>query len=545
MIVKMPDGTNVSFPDDMPKEQIRDLIASKFPDAVPQQSQQPQTQLGADRRMADDAQVAAQTAEGRREAYNQLPEWQKPLQALDDNARLMGNPFGLGDKFAAGMNSMTGDLSYDDRLKIERNATQAARDRADSAALPAEIMGDVLTGGAIAKQGLTLAGRLGTANMSGIKGVLARGTLAAPEAAAYGALDALGRDTDVATGATVGAIAGPLGSVVGDTVSKVASKVLPAKTASKVPSLEKLHEEADKAYKASEKAGLIIKPDVMQRVRANVQQKLTDFGYHPQNHPAVKVALDELDRVSQGNITLKGIDTARKITRRGVNPTNPEQTAALHIVIDEIDNAVNSLGSKDIIVGDPRQGVNSLLKARELWTRVKKNERFADSIESAQLQAKSTYSGGNIENKTRQELRRFIDPKVKSRPKNWTPDEAAALKEVVNGTLGQNSLRLFGKLAPQGNGLNLFLQLAAAGGTAGMSVPFSIAGAGAKYMADRGVRQAVQHLDELIRVGGSEANLKTAQAALRGLSHSQREAVARVVQMAIIESQARSEAPAQ
>lgn len=34
--VKMPDGVVVSFPDDMPAEQIRSLIASKFPEAVPQ-----------------------------------------------------------------------------------------------------------------------------------------------------------------------------------------------------------------------------------------------------------------------------------------------------------------------------------------------------------------------------------------------------------------------------------------------------------------------------------------------------------------------------
>lgn len=32
-IVTMPDGTNVRFPDDMPREQIRGLIAGKFPDA--------------------------------------------------------------------------------------------------------------------------------------------------------------------------------------------------------------------------------------------------------------------------------------------------------------------------------------------------------------------------------------------------------------------------------------------------------------------------------------------------------------------------------
>lgn len=34
-IVAMPDGTQVSFPDDMPADQIRGMIAQKFPDAVP------------------------------------------------------------------------------------------------------------------------------------------------------------------------------------------------------------------------------------------------------------------------------------------------------------------------------------------------------------------------------------------------------------------------------------------------------------------------------------------------------------------------------
>ncbi|WPM80918.1 hypothetical protein R5W60_04245 [Brucella pseudintermedia] len=41
-IVKMPDGTQVRFPDDMPREQIRDMIASKFPDAVPQAQTAPE-----------------------------------------------------------------------------------------------------------------------------------------------------------------------------------------------------------------------------------------------------------------------------------------------------------------------------------------------------------------------------------------------------------------------------------------------------------------------------------------------------------------------
>jgi len=37
-VVRMPDGAQVSFPDDMPAEQIRGLIASKFPEVVPEEA---------------------------------------------------------------------------------------------------------------------------------------------------------------------------------------------------------------------------------------------------------------------------------------------------------------------------------------------------------------------------------------------------------------------------------------------------------------------------------------------------------------------------
>jgi hypothetical protein len=509
-----------------------------------QQPQQPsETHLGADRRLANDAQVAEQTAVGRREAYAQKPWYSQALQASDDEARLIGNPFGIGDKFAARMNSLTGDLSYEDQLRIEKNRTQAARDRAAAAAIPSEIMGDVLAGGAVAGQGATLAGRFNTANMTGIKGVLARAGLMAPEGALYGVADALGRDTDVKTAAVTGAIAGPVGSIVGDTVSKVASKVLPAKTASAVPALEKLKTQADDAYKAADNAGVVINPQSVQRLKANVEAKLVDFGYHPQNQPGVKAALDEIDRISQGNVTLKGLDILRRVAKNANSPTNPSQSAASQIVVNEIDDFMKGLKPQDVVMGDKKAGINSLLKARELWTRVRKNEKLVDAIESAALRAASTGSGGNVENATRQNLRRMIDPTSSSRVA-WTVDEKKAIEEIVRGTPTQNALRLLGKLSPQGNGLMAALGVGGAMTNPLLGIP-SLAGLGAKHIADKGVQQGIQALDELIRVGGSKQALQAAQATLRSLSQTQREAIARIVQTAIIQAKARSEAPAQ
>jgi len=550
-------------------------LKSAQPAETPVGQQQPETQLGADRRMADDAAVAEQTAAGRQEAYDQKPWYSQAVQAGQDVGRLLesGATMGFGDKMRAVsspsqeegiidkakaalnivnpaaavgdmlVKSTLGDDKFEENLAKERDQTQAARDRARNAALPTEIAGAVVTGSTLANSGATLAGRLGTGTMTGVKGVLARAGLMAPEGAVYGTLDALGNDKDVKTGAITGAIAAPIGSVIGDAVSKVASKVLPAQTASRVPSLEKLKEAADDAYTAADNAGVIVNPQSVQRLRQSVQQKLTDFGYHPQNQPGVKAALDEIDRISQGNVTLKGLDILRRVAKNAYTTTNPSQNAASQIVVKEIDDFMNGLNATDVVMGNKAAGLSSLKNARKLWTRVRKNEKLVDAIESASLRAASTGSGGNVENATRQNLRRMIDPTSSSKIA-WSVDEKKALDEIVRGTPTQNALRLLGKLSPQGNGLMAALGVGGAMTNPALGIP-SLAGLGAKHMADKGVQQGIQALDELIRAGGSQAQLQAAQATLRSLSQAQREAVARVVEMSIIKTRARDEHPAQ
>jgi hypothetical protein len=539
MIVEMPDGTKVSFPDDMPKEQIKSLIASKFPELAT-----PQTQLGADRAQANDAQVAEQTAEGRREAYNQKPWYQQAAQAADDEMRLLssGITMGFADKMAAGLNSS--DRSYEDQLKIEREATQAARDRASSAALPSEIAGAVMTGSLAANSGATLAGRLGTANMTGWRGLMARAGLMAPEGALYGATDALGNDKDVKEGAVIGAIAGPLGSVVADGVSSAASRVLPRRPGTGVPELDQLRNQARQAYEAADNAGVIVNPQSTQRLQQNIQQELADFGYHPQLQPGIGAILNDLDRISQGNTTLRGLDVLRRIANNARQSNVPSERAAANIVIEQIDNHIQGLQPQDLISGNSREGINSLLQARNIWTRVAKNERFMNAVNSADLRAASTGSGGNVENATRQNLRRLIDPSSRTAPRNWTADERTAINEIVRGSPTQNVLRLAGKLSPSGNGLMAALGI---GGT--MANPMigvaSLGGMAAKYAADRGVMQGVQALDELIRAGGTQQALQAAQGALRRLTPAQRQALGRLVEMSIIQSEVRQQEPAQ
>lgn len=461
-----------------------------------------------------------------RALYDQRPAWQKPIIAAQDVGNILGDAatFGFGDRIAAGIRAPFTDKTYAQELEGMRAGTKAARDRAGSAGFGADVVGSVVAPMAIAGKGATLAGRFGTGAMSGVKGVAARAGLMGVEGAGYGTLGAAGHGTDLGEGAGYGLLGGAAGSVIGDAigagVSKAASLI---KGKPKVPDLSALKSAEQAAYDASEKAGVIVKPEGVQALSADIKTKLADFGYDPALQPRVAPVISRLDDLSNGNITLKGIHTIRKIAGNAAISQDKSERAAAGLVIDSIDNFLDNLGPQNVLVGDKIGGPKALKEAISLGRRVRKNEAFVNAINSAELRAASTGSGGNVENATRQNVRKLLE-----KGRGFTGDEKAAMEEIVRGTPGQNFLRLAGKLSPQGNGLMAALGVGGAMVNPTFGVA-SLAGLGAKSLADRGVRQGVEALDELIRSGGNAAALRAAQGTLAQLTQAQREAIARIV----------------
>lgn len=130
-------------------------------------------------------------------------------RSLDNAVRLAANgaTFGMADKFAGGMESLTGEApSYDAGVKAERAKTQAIRDANPVAAGVAEAAGGVGTGAGLVKSGATLAGRLGPALFRRILGYGAEG---AAYGAAHGAGNTYSDDaSDYAANAGKGAATG-------------------------------------------------------------------------------------------------------------------------------------------------------------------------------------------------------------------------------------------------------------------------------------------------------------------------------------------------
>lgn len=153
--------------------------------------------------------AAGRLARGVKRANTPGDEFPRMGRALDAGARLVSNSltFGLADKFAGGMDALTGQApSYDAGVKAQRAQTQSIRDAAPAPAMAAEVAGGLLGGAGMVKSGLTLANRVGP-------GMLARILGYGTEGAAYGAAHGAGntysdKGSDYTANAAKGALTG-------------------------------------------------------------------------------------------------------------------------------------------------------------------------------------------------------------------------------------------------------------------------------------------------------------------------------------------------
>jgi hypothetical protein len=292
------------------------------------------------------------------------------------------------------------------------------------------------------------------------------------------------------------------GGVVGGLAG--AARRVPATSAA--PTIDQLRAQARAAYDAADRAGVVYTPNGVTRLGVDVVNDLANDAYLPSMQPKIKSVLDHLNEISQGNVTLKGIDTLRKAAGNAAKSGDATERMMASKIIDRIDEFVAKPQQGDILMGDAQAGADALQNARALYHRMSKADKIDAALENADLQSASTYSGGNIDNATRQKLRPMISRNNKQN-RGWTPDEAAMLRKVVRGGgLTQNVLRRVGKLSPENGGLMAQLSLLGGGGgaVAGLGpLGFAPSAAGfvAKRAADAMTRSNVADLLDTVRRG--------------------------------------------
>ncbi|WP_455296462.1 hypothetical protein [Brucella pituitosa] len=497
-VVKMPDGTQVRFPDEMPPDQIRSMIVSKFPD-VAAQAPQPANAV------QDWARQRADLVEGARQ----------PGAFSDATDSVIGRGIPFGDEISAGMQApfraaadwwggegLDLGRSYDRSVELERELQRRRDDRSPIASTVGAVAGGTVLGNAAAKGGLTL--------MQGAKptlgSLMARG---AGEGAAYGAFYGLGEGEGINERALQAAKGSIIGGAAGAATGAL-SRAMAGKSQVSAPSVDDLRAAGNAAYQQADQAGVIFTPNAVNRLNTQITDKLTNLGYDPALQPGAAAVVRRLGDLQGQNVTLSGLDTLRKVASNGFIPGNKSNNKAVSQIVEAIDDIVTNPSTNDILTGNAQAASSALKQAREMWSRLSKAERVSGAISRAELRAASTGSGGNVDNAIRQNLRRILE-----NPRGFTQAEQDALRKVVTGTKGQNALRLAGKLSPQGNGLMAALGI---GGT--MVNPLigvaSLGGMGAKSAADALTRGNVGALDSIIRSGGA-AQMKNLSPILKAL----------------------------
>lgn len=350
-------------------------------------------------------------------------------KALDDNVRLAANGISMGflDK----------SLGAEDRAK-----TNAARERQGIIGMVSEGLGAAAVPMGAAKAGLTVA------NIPMRGAMLAAPTI---EGAAYGALNALGNDKDVRSGAAWGAGLGMLGQAAGAGINKGYSAF--ANRSAPVPSSQ-LREAADAAYAQADNSGLVFSPEAFGKtiddVTATAQErgvggtlaKLTDKLY-----PKASAVTSSLDEMRGTAPSLKDVAMLKRITAdagQGFDADASLNSKMAGSFRDMIRNAAPS----DFIAGNVDEGIGAITKADDQWAKMLKTQRLEKAMESAKDRVGANYTQAGLLTALRQEVKAI--KRAKDFKTSWTPEEKKLITQVVRGGAGENIARLAGLFAPRG-----------------------------------------------------------------------------------------------
>lgn len=407
-----------------------------------------------------------------------------------------------------GFGQRIGD-AYSRALEFNRGLDRQAAERSPIASTVGEVVGGAVTGGGLAKGGVTL---LNAAKPT-YKSMIGRG---AAEGAAYGGVygagtgegadDRLGR---AARGAAVGALTGgAVGGVAARSASKAASKA--------VPTADDLRVAKDAAYKEAKDAGVVVNPQSYRRMVDGLYQDLIEGGVDPGLHPGVMRAFERLRELEAQPVAFDTLDILRRVANSaGKNLQNRDEGRLAGMIVDKIDDLMNNLRPSDTLVGDGAQAGRAIVKARELYSRMRKSEALEDIMERVQNKVGANYTSAGFQTAIRQEVKMLLQNKKNIR--GFSEQEKNMMKSIVRGASPENFMRLIGKLAIRGPVSGGVALGASAVASPAVAAGMALTGEAARRASTAITAKKMQTLIEAVRRGGPRV--------LQRLPAAQRQAV--------------------
>lgn len=302
--------------------------------------------------------------------------------------------------------------------------------------------------------------------------------------------------SEVAGQATKNTQAEPYARVAGALLGgAAATRSANAFVPSSVPSVDEIKAAATAGYQHPEVKALQVKPQAASTLSSDIQSNLLKKGIDDVVAPQTTKIIQRLENPRFGpTTTVEDLDGARKALAN----VAPAEMRAAAIARSEIDNYLGNIPQSDLIAGNAQKANEILKEARANWGSASRAEDVQKALSNAEVNTGAAYSGGNINNATRQSLKPILKSKLNNGFSGYTPEEVEQLRTAVLGTPTGNLMRGIGKMGPNG-GLMGSGHLMAAYGSGGATAPASIATAIAKVLGDRSTAKNAEALDELLR----------------------------------------------
>lgn len=207
-------------------------------------------------------------------------------------------------------------------------------------------------------------------------------------------------------------------------------------------------------YKASEQAGVVIRPDSFQKFATDLGADITRRNpmiaeSHPKTFEALKLIQAEAD--TGVAMSLERAELIRQNVRDSIYEAAPKDARVVKQVRDAVDGYFDNLTPGDTLAGDPQTAVRLLKDARSLAQREFKAREIQRHIDLAEAAAVGTNSTSGLQQALKREFTNLEktlinDPGLAS---TYTAAERAAIRRVMNGGKLEGALRHLGKLAPQ------------------------------------------------------------------------------------------------
>jgi hypothetical protein len=445
-IVRMPNGDQVRFPDDMPKDEIKAKIQSKFPELAPKSTGE--TALDAGIALGSGITKAAASIPSLPADIASGGRWLMEQAGASPEAIQRGRDYISRNPIASGI--LGASRAYRDELENPTmGVTKALKGYMDYK--PETTVGDYAK----------TTGEFAMGLIGPKQGMIGRAAkyVAAPALASEG-LGQLTEGTKFEPAARLaGGLLGPMA------VRKVVNPLGEASALSKLEKADDYKRRADAAYDILDKSNITITNSKMSGIWNDLENHLSSLNFAPGVQRGAGNALNYIQnqvvRGGHGQPPMRFRDVEGISQSLGQFAKDAETKGDRRILyaakrfwddaIQNIDDTGVNIPPLGLPNGMIERVQGAIKDAKKNWLQKSKIENLDEMVRLGELTGHTAYTRGGTQLGTQREFLKFLK-KPENKRQTYDPAELSAMTRVAAGTPGSRALRDFGRLASSGAG---------------------------------------------------------------------------------------------